>query len=298
MSKKFSLFIFNILENKANSSRGKFFENFLFFLIFTNVLASIIETLPSLQIFSSYFLLFEIFSLSIFLIEYLFRISTCHYKEEFSGKFGKIGFVFSPMMIFDAFVLFPSIVSIFFPALLAFDARILRIIRTFRIIRISEYSKSIRKIIKIIGTHKKDLISAFFLIFIGIFILSTLMFYAEKNAQPEAFKSIPHAIYWGLITVSTIGYGDITPVTKLGKILTSIGALLGVAVYALPSALLGAAFYAEAQSKEAAHVSSLEQEVAMLRKKLKRYESKRTKQSSDENEDDSSWKIIRWMKNQ
>lgn len=121
------------------------------------------------------------------------------------------------------------------------------------------------------------------------------MYYAERNIQPDAFKSIPHAIYWGLITVSTIGYGDITPMTETGKILTAIGALLGVAVYALPSALLGAEFYAEAQSKEAMHVSNLEQEVAMLRKKIKRLE-KNSPEISQSKEKEEKWGILRWMK--
>ena len=295
MLKITSQFIFDALENNRTSTEGKFLGDFIFLLIFANVIVAIIETLPSMEQYSAYFLSFEIFSLFIFLIEYFLRISTCHYKEEFSGKFGRLGFMMSPIMLFDAFVLFPAIITLFFPVLFVFDARVLRILRILRIIRINRYSKSLGRIIRIIVKHRKDLISAFFLIFIGVFILSTLMFYTEGKIQPEAFKSIPHSMYWGLITVSTIGYGDITPVTEIGKLLTAIGALLGVAVYTLPSALLGAAFYAEAQSKEAVHVSNLEQEVAMLRKKISKYESANP-EISQSKEKENKMGFLRWMK--
>ena len=295
MTQKISRFFFDALENNRTSTPGKFLGDFVFFLIFANVIVAIIETLPSLAAYSGYFLSFEVFSLGVFLVEYFLRIFTAHHKEEFSGKFGRVGYILSPMMLFDAFVLFPAIFTLFFPALFVFDARILRILRILRIIRINRYSQSLGRIIRIIGKHRRDLSSAFLLIFIGVFILSTLMFYVEGEIQPEAFKSIPHSMYWGLITVSTIGYGDITPMTEIGKILTALGALLGVAVYALPSALLGAAFYAEAQSKEAAHVSSLEQEVAMLRKKLHKYQNG-DKKISDSREKEKTWGILRWMK--
>lgn len=295
MKKTLSRFIFDTLENKSKRGLGKIVENFIFFLIFTNVVAATIETLPSMEAYKDQFLQFEIFSLGVFFIEYFLRIATAHYKYGYAQKWGKVKYIFSPMMLFDAFVIFPAILSFFFP--FPFDAGTLRILRILRIVRINRYSKSLGRIISIIGKHQKDLFSAFLLIFIAVFTLSTFMFYAERSAQPEIFKSIPHAMYWGIITISTIGYGDIVPVTEMGKLLTSISALLGVALYTLPSALLGAAFYAEAQSKEAAHVVYLEQEVAMLRKKLRTYESHHEEMTTEGKEKNKKlWGIFEWMK--
>jgi voltage-gated potassium channel len=288
-SSRLSKFFFDALEDNRTSFLGKAIGDFVFLLILLNVAAAIVETLPSMQQYKEYFTWFEIFSLGIFLVEYILRVITAHHKKGYEQKWGRIGYILSPMMLFDAIVLFPAIVSFFFP--FVFDARILRIIRVFRIIRINRYSKSLGRIIRIISAHKKDLFSAFLLIFIGVFILSTAMFYIEGDEQPEVFKSIPHSMYWGIITISTIGYGDVIPHTELGKLVTSIGALIGVAVYALPSALLGAAFYAEAQSKEASHVSHLEQQLAVMKKKLKKYEDPGYKESHPVSEKDAPKKI-------
>ncbi len=272
MKKKISEKIMDFFQKYRIDKLGNFLGNFIFGLIILNVFIAIIGTLPNLSQYYQYFLGFEIFSLIIFFIEYCIRIFTAHFHRGFSRSWkDKIKFAFMPTMIFDAIVILVP----FFALILHLpflDIRTLRIIRILRILRIAKYSNSFTRILRIIHQHLSDLLSAFLLIFIAVTLLSTLMFYAEKSAQPEIFSSIPAALYWGIVTMSTIGYGDITPVTDLGRIIVSITAILGVAIYALPTSLLGAAFFAEARSKEAKHVAHLEQEVAILRKKLKRYE--------------------------
>jgi voltage-gated potassium channel len=255
-------FLFNALEG-----RGNFYQKLIgitiSILIILNILLVIIETVPELKKFSYYFKVFEIVSIIIFSIEYILRVWTSNLIPEFQSR---IKYILSPLLIFDALVIFPGIISIFFPNI--FDGRILRLIRVFRVFRLNQYSHSIKKILSIIHKHKKDLISTFSLIIMSVIIASTFMYYAEKDFQPHTLGSIPLALYWGFITISTVGYGDITPITNLGKFITVITTLLGVALYTLPTSILGAAFYAEIRSKEAITINKLENKIEKMDKEL------------------------------
>lgn len=256
-------FLFNALEG-----RGNFYQKLIgvtiSVLIILNIILVIIETVPELKKFSYYFKIFEIISIIIFAIEYFLRIWTSNLMPNFQSR---IKYMMSPMLIFDALVIFPGIISIFFPNI--FDGRILRLIRVFRIFRLNQYSHSIKKILSIIHKHKKDLISTFSLIIMSVIIASTFMYYAEKDFQPKELGSIPLALYWGFITISTVGYGDITPITNLGKFITVVTTLLGVALYTLPTSILGAAFYAEIRSKEAITINKLENKIEKMENELK-----------------------------
>ncbi len=263
--KTFRQWVFEILENEGVSFSQKMITGAISLLIILNVVAMVISTIPSMMKYESQFFLFEMFSIFIFSIEYLFRLWASSLQKEYSSVWE---YMRSPFMIFDVFVLVPALFSLIFPGL--FDGRILRIIRVFRIFRLKQYSHSIEKIFSIIHRHKSDLLSSFSLILMAVIISSTFMYYAEKDVQPENLGSIPHALYWGFITVSTVGYGDIAPLTNLGKIITVFTTILGVAIYALPTSILGAAFYAELRSKEAKHVGALERKVSRMEELMKK----------------------------
>jgi voltage-gated potassium channel len=253
-------YIFTTLENSKNTNDKKskiknIINRFLYTLILANVLSMILQTVNYFEQYSSYFSLFENISLIIFTLEYLSRIWTYKLHKKYLNF---SSFVFSPMMIFDALVILPHIANIFFPNIL--DLRILRIIRVFRIFRLYKYSNTIDKILDITLRHKQVLLSAFSFIMMGVVTSATLMYFAEKDAQPEIFSSIPQAIYWAVITISTVGYGDFAPITDLGKLVAVCTTIFGVAIYALPTSILGAAFYAELMSKESYLIDSLKKE--------------------------------------
>ena len=257
-------FFFRVLENEGKTKTEKYISFFFSFVIFCNITAMILETVPLFLPYIYILQIIEICSLFIFLLEYVLRIWTAPLHENFTSY---KRFCFSPLMIFDFLVIAPALLVFFIPGEII-DTRILRLVRVFRIFRLKQYSDSIDKMFTIISRHKTDLISAFSLICMGVVISSTFMYYAEREYQPELFSSIPHAMYWGIITLSTIGYGDIAPVTNLGKFITAITAIMGVAIYALPTSLIGAAFYAELRSKEAKEIGRLERKIKRLEKNL------------------------------
>lgn len=250
--------IFFTLEHSKNNTKTwlqNYINYFLSVLILANVFAMILQTMQFFTPYLHYFSLFENISLIIFALEYIARIWTYKLHEIYKNI---SSFVFSPMMIFDALVIIPHIVNILFPTFV--DLRILRIIRVFRIFRLYKYSNTINKIFEITVRHKKILLSAFSFIMMGVITSATLMYFAEKTAQPEEFSSIPQSIYWAVITISTVGYGDIAPITDIGKLIAVLTTIMGVAIYALPTSILGAAFYAELMSKESYIIDELRKE--------------------------------------
>ena len=128
---------------------------------------------------------------------------------------------------------------------LVFDLRILRLIRLFRLLRLLKmlrYSESLRIFTDVYRMKKSELAMVFMVILFLLVIASALIFHVEQEAQPEAFSSIPAAMWWGGATLTTVGYGDIYPITPLGKFLGAIIALLGIGLFALPAAILGSGF--------------------------------------------------------
>lgn len=130
----------------------------------------------------------------------------------------------------------------------SFDMRFIRGIRLFRLIRllkIGRYSSSLRTLINVLKRKKEELIISVFSIFILLIIVSSLMYFIEHKAQPEAFSSIPASMWWGIITLTTVGYGDVYPVTIVGKLYGSFIAFLGIGLFALPAGILASGFAEE-----------------------------------------------------
>jgi voltage-gated potassium channel len=227
---------------------SKAFNYFIVALISLNVLAVIIGTVNSLHDqYSAIFWAFEIFSVAVFSIEYLARLWVCNIDEKYREPVkGRISYIFSPMAIIDLL----SIVPFYLPFLIPLDLRFLRILRLFRLIRILKlvrYSESLNMLGRIVRSRKEDLLITLFIITIVLIISSTLMYYAEHEAQPDKFANIPDTMYWGIITIATIGYGDIYPVTAIGKFFSAIIALSGIAMFALPAGIIGSSFIEERQ---------------------------------------------------
>jgi voltage-gated potassium channel len=240
---------YEILEHsKEHGLTGKAVNYFIVLLIVLNVLSVIFETVDSFYSqYSDLLWAFEVFSVAIFSIEYLARLWVCNNGDRYQGPVkGRIRYMLSPLAIVD----FLAIVPFYLPMLLPLDMRFLRALRLFRLSRIfklTRYSESLNMTGRIIRDRKEDLVITVFIITIVLIISSTLMYYAEHEAQPEKFDSIPNAMYWGVITLATVGYGDIYPVTALGKFFSAIIALSGIAMFALPAGIIGSSFIEERQ---------------------------------------------------
>ncbi|KKO18591.1 MAG: Cyclic nucleotide-gated potassium channel [Candidatus Brocadia fulgida] len=136
--------------------------------------------------------------------------------------------------------------------------RALRLFRLFRILKMGRYSESIRTLGNVLKEEKEALAITVFAVLILLVVASSLMYFVENAAQPEAFSSIPEAMWWGVATLTTVGYGDICPITPLGRFLGAIIALLGIGTIAVPAGIVTSGFagrFKKSMGKEAcAHI--------------------------------------------
>jgi voltage-gated potassium channel len=214
-----------------------------------NVLVTILETVKSIQVLMGpLFHIFDMFSLLVFTVEYLARLWVCTLDHRYSSPLlGRLKYMLSPYMLLDLAIIIPFYLPLFFVA----DTRFVLVLRMFRIARIlklTRYSQSFQRIIRVTTKKKDDLIACMGVVFVLLIISSSLMYYAEHTAQPDKFTSIPAAMWWGVATLTTVGYGDIFPVTDLGKFIGSFIVLLGIGMVALPTGIVGSGFLEEINS--------------------------------------------------
>ncbi len=255
------------LENSSNTARKRLFEILepapekdlsskaldiaLLVLILLNVVAVILETISGWrEAYGAYCDVFETFSLAVFSIEYFLRLWTCVESEEYSHPTkGRIKFALSPLALIDLLAILPFILSFLFPVDMRV-VRILRFIRIFRVFKLYRYSKTLQILGKVCSEKKEDLLLTLVFGFFFLIIASSLMYLLERDAQPEAFSSIPAAMWWGVATLTTVGYGDIYPVTPFGKALGSIIAIIGIGMFALPAGILASGFSEAMESRK------------------------------------------------
>lgn len=179
----------------------------------------------------------------LFIIDYAFRLYTADYKMGYKSYKAYVAYVFSPLAIFDFLSIVP-VISIFYRPLAGLA--LLRLFRVFRVVKLVRYSKVMVTITNVIRKVRKQLEAVFILVVIYIFISAMLMFQLE----PNLFDTFFDALYWATISITTIGYGDISPVTLLGRIITMISALVGMAVIALPTGIITASYMQEITRKK------------------------------------------------
>ncbi|QLH03355.1 potassium channel protein [Nitrosopumilus cobalaminigenes] len=242
---------YEILEGTTNDKITKAFQFFIIGLITVNVIVVIIETEESvLDEYGYLFTPFEVFSIIIFTGEYIGRIIVCKLNPKYNNsKFGILRFIFTPMMLVDLAAILP-----FFLPFVVTDTRFIRIIRLlrlFRLFKLARYSDPMQTLGQVFKSKAGDLAVAFFILFIVLIFASSLMYHAEHEAQPEVFSSIPASMWWGIVTLTTIGYGDVYPITIPGKLIAAGVAVIGIAVYAIPTGIMASAFTEELRKKKA-----------------------------------------------
>lgn len=232
--------IYGILEPGDEDSR--YFDPFIMGLILLNVAAVVLETVDS--IYSAYaplFHAFDVFSVAVFTVEYLLRIWCCTEDPEFRDPVqGRLRFLVTPLALVDLMAVLPFYLPFFIPDLRFMRA--MRLFRLFRVLKLARYSESLQTFVDVLRLKKEELLLMFFAITILLVISSSLMYEAEHVAQPEAFASIPAAMWWGIVTLATVGYGDVYPITLWGKLIGSIVVILGIGLFALPTGVLASGF--------------------------------------------------------
>ena len=243
---------YEILElAKPGDRASRIFDFFIISLIILNVIAVILETVGNLSVsYAGFFKTFEIISVIIFSIEYLLRVWSCVVNEKFKAPIkGRIKFILIPLALIDLFAVLPFYLPMLIPIDLRF-IRALRLFRLFRLFKLSRYSEGLHLLGRVLKNKKEELFIALFVTFLLLIVSSSLLYYVEHEHQPDVFSSIPAAMWWGIATLTTVGYGDIYPVTTLGKFLGSIISLLGIGLFAMPTGIISAGFVEESRKRK------------------------------------------------
>ena len=244
--------VYTILESGAlDLPAGRFVAGTLGLLIFLNVIAAVLET--DAQVFQNYNHFFDVFALisvTIFAGEYLVRVWCCTENPLYRDPVrGRLKYMATPVALIDLFVILPFLLLPFIvmnPETLAF----IRFFRIFWILKISHYSRALKTFGRVFSAKRGEIFVAFFVMFVLLILGSALIYFAEHDAQPQKFSSVLASMWWGIETMATIGYGDMVPVTPMGKFVAGIVALLGVGLFALPAGIFASGFIEEIHRKK------------------------------------------------
>lgn len=247
--KQYKKRIFDIIQIGNREDRpSRFFDFFIVVVILLNISVLFIETFDEMKKYQNVWSLIELVTVCIFIVEYALRIWTSEYLyPECAKKVALRKFLFS----FDGIVDFFTILPFFFlSGFVAF--RMLRVVRIFHLFRINAYYDSFHVITSVLKDKRNQIISSVFFILILMMSSSLCMYSAEHAAQPEVFDNGFSGIWWSVSTILTVGYGDIYPITSMGRLMAIVIALLGVGVVAIPTGIISAGFveqYTEIQKK-------------------------------------------------
>ncbi len=247
--------IYELLEvAHPDDTASRVTDFFLFVLIALNVAAVILETVEDLAVqFEAVFFYFEVFSVAVFTVEYVLRLWTCVTDKRYARSLsGRIRFAGSWHAVVDLLAILPF----YLPMILPIDLRVVRALRFFRLLRflkLSRYSESIRIFGKVLRSERSELLVALFVAGVLLVLGSSFLYIVEHQAQPDKFSSIPAAMWWGVATLTTVGYGDVAPITPLGRFLGAIVAVMGIGMFALPAGILASGFAKEMGKRRGVH---------------------------------------------
>ncbi len=235
--------VYEILEvDRSHSASGRTVQRALLTLIIVNVVANVVETVPEVQeIAPAFFHWLEVVSVSVFSAEYVLRLWACTRDLRYTRAFaGRVRYLVTPLALADLAAVLP-----FYLPYVGLDLRVFRAVRLLRLLRIAKlarYSRALRLLGQVISAKRDELIVTLTLMAVILVLASSLLYYAESAAQPERFSSIPASLWWGVTTLTTVGYGDVVPVTGVGKLLAGVISILSIGFFALPTGILGSGF--------------------------------------------------------
>lgn len=234
----------------GESRWDKVINIFIIILIILNVTAVMMETVPTIdEPMKKFFRDFDVVSVIIFTIEYILRVWSSNNDPRYKHSvYGRLRYMITPAALIDLIAILPFYVHLYVHFMAGLDLRVLRtlrLLRFFRLFRLTAYTKATKVVMNVFKSRVNELTLSFILTSFLIIISSCLVYFAEHNAQPKVFTSIPATIWWSVESLTTVGYGDMYPITTLGKIFAVLILLAGVALLALPAGIITAGFLDE-----------------------------------------------------
>ena len=228
---------------------SKFTHYFVLFFILISIASIIFSSFEEMVPYQTALLGITYLSSFIFLIEYAIRIFSAPARQPgISTLKARLKYIFSFYGFVDFVAILPFLLVYLYWNTAVMQAIILPYI--FIIFKLIRYSRSFRLIGDVLAAVKEELITAYTACGIMVCFSAILMYYLERNAQPEAFQNIGDGLWWSIVAFTTVGYGDIYPITPIGKILSSIISMIGIAMIAIPTGIISSAFMNKMQKKK------------------------------------------------
>lgn len=256
--------IYQLLEKAEDGDRAsRMVDIGLFILVSVNVLAVSLETVDSLQLaYADIFWWIEVVSVFLFTLEYGLRfwsVAASADERGMSDSKARLSYVFSPTGIIDLVAILPSLLPLLFGSI---DLRWLRILRLARLFKFSHYTSALEDLISSVRRERQSFVATIYLLFLALMISSTLIYVFENELQPENFGSIPESMWWSFVTLTTVGYGDVVPITAAGRAIAAMTALMGVCVVALLTGIVATGFSQQMAMKQSELEDEVEQAMA------------------------------------
>ena len=231
-----------VFPSEYGGSLHTIFDTFIVIWVIVSVLAVILESVQGIHyLLNLEFIVLDAIAVSIFTLEYCLRMYCCveepGYKRAVSGR---LKMAKSTSSIIDILAIAPFFLEVFLHHLI--DLRFMRIFRLLRLLKLSRYTGATQSLSKVIAREWPVMAASTFIMLLLVVMTASLGFLFEHEAQPDKFENIPQAIYWAVITLASVGYGDISPVTPAGRAMTIVLSLIGIGIFAIPAAILSSAF--------------------------------------------------------
>lgn len=235
--------VYNIIrDDDENRLSGNIFDGVIIFFVIMSVIQVIMDTFTLPIWLANASSVFEIVSVVVFTIEYVARVWTSSLMYTDKGPLrARLKYIFSFMALIDLI----SILPFYIPFLIPIDLRVLRalrIVRLFRLFKMNRYTSAMCTILLVLKRKASQLLSSVFVVGLLMIISAVLMYNIESAAQPEVFNNAFDALWWSVATFTTVGYGDIYPITAAGKVLSAIIAILGIGLVAVPTGIISSGF--------------------------------------------------------
>jgi voltage-gated potassium channel len=243
MYRKFKQIVFEVIQPAENGRiASKIFDLTILAMILLSVASVFISTFDLPREYQNSLQQVEHISLIVFSVEYLLRIWTADLLYPGSGFFGsRIRYIFSGMALIDLLAILPFYLPMFLPVNLI-GIRAVRLVRLLRLLKLNRYSDALASIGRVFKGKSREIFASLFFVLILLVVASLLIYYAEHDAQPQQFQNAFSGLWWAVATLTTVGYGDIYPITPLGRLMGAVIAVLGIGMVAVPTSILSAGF--------------------------------------------------------
>ena len=230
---------------RGDDGVSRYFDVTIMALILLNVAAVVLESVPAYgAAYGAEFEAFNVFSVAVFTVEYLLRLWTAvevPFLRRYPPWKARLKMAATPALIIDLLAILPY----YLQAIIGIDLRMLRVLRLLRFLKLSRYSPALHTLMRVIVNERRSLLGASLLLITALLFASSGIYLIENSAQPDKFGSIPDSAWWAIATLTTVGYGDLTPITPLGRVFGGVVMVMGLCILALPVAIISAGFAQE-----------------------------------------------------